>query len=84
MAARLFGITGALLLAALIAYASRYWVFELWPREGLFGIQSLPPQGDLVRRLLGGTVWSPFDIVIWGIAAFLFLSLIQAVADRFK
>jgi hypothetical protein len=84
MAARLLGIVGALLLAALIAYASRYWVFDLWPREGLFGIQGLPPQGDLVRRFLGGTVWSPFDIVIWGIAAFLFLSLIQAVADRFK
>jgi hypothetical protein len=84
MAARLFGIVGALLLAALIAYVSRYWVFDLWPREGLFGVQSLPPQGDLVRRWLGGTVWSPFDIVIWGIAAFLLLSLVQAVADRFK
>jgi hypothetical protein len=84
MAARFFGIVGALLLATLIAYASRYWVFDLWPREGLFGIQGLPPQGDLVRRFLGGTIWSPFDIVIWAIAAFLLLSFVQAVADRFK
>jgi len=84
MIGRVTGLLSAFLLAAFIAYASRYWLFTLWPREGLFGIQWLPPQGGLIRNWTGGTMWSPFDIVLWGVGAFLLLTFVQAIRDRIK
>lgn len=84
MMGRVFGILLAIALAAILLYVSRYWLFDLWGREGLFGLQSLRPNGDLLRSWLGGTIWRPFDIVIWGIGAFLFLSAAQAIIDRLK
>lgn len=84
MMGRIFGILLAILFAAILLYVSRYWLFDLWGRDGLFGIEYLRPNGDLLRGWLGGTIWSPFDIVIWGIGAFLFLTLMQTIADRLK
>ncbi len=81
---RIFGVVIAILLAAILLYVSRYWLFDLWSREGLFGVEYLRPNGDLMRSWLGGTIWQPFDIVIWGIFAFLFLSTVQAIADLVK
>jgi hypothetical protein len=84
MITRIAGLLTAFLLAAFIVYASRYWIFDLWVREGLFGMAWLPPQGGLIRSWTGGTMWSPFDIVLWGIATFLLLTLAQAIRDRIK
>ncbi|MGF1621074.1 MAG: hypothetical protein ACFCUR_10715 [Rhodomicrobiaceae bacterium] len=84
MITRIAGLLTAFLLAAFIAYASRYWIFDLWGREGLFGVSWLPPQGGLIRSWTGGTMWSPFDIILWGIAAFLLLTFVQAIRDRIK
>ena len=84
MTGRVIGVLIAILLAVVIAYASRYWIFDLWGREGLAGLQSLPPQGELIRRWTGGTIWSPFDIVLWGVGAFLLLTFVQAIRDRIK
>lgn len=72
----------ALLLGAVLFYVSRFWIFDLWPREGLFGIAALRPGGNLVQGWLGGTRLWPFDLVIWAVVAFLLLSLAQRIADR--
>ncbi len=85
MIGRIFGVLLALGLATILLYVSRYWIFgSLWTRDGLFGIAYLRPNGDLLRSWLSGTIWPPFDIVIWAIGAFLFLSAVQAFADLFK
>ena len=84
MIGRVFGVFLAVLLAAILFYVSRYWPFDFWGREGLFGVKALRPNGDLLRSWLGGTMLRPFDIVIWAIGAFLFLSAIEAIADRLK
>lgn len=84
MAGRIFGILLAVVLAAILLYVSRYWQFNLWAQDGLFGIQSLRPNGDLLRDLLGGTGLRPFDILIWAIGAFLFLTAVQSIVDRLK
>lgn len=84
MLKRIAGLLIASLLAILVAYASRYWIFDLWPREGLFGLGGLPPEGAIIRRITGGTILAPFDILLWGIGAFLFLSFAQFICDRLK
>ncbi|MBX2804417.1 MAG: hypothetical protein KTR19_00470 [Hyphomicrobiales bacterium] len=84
MTGRVFGVSVSLLLAAILVYASRYWPLSLWGREGLFGLDWLPPQGALIRNWTGGTLLSPFDIVLWGIAAFLLLTLVQTIRDKLK
>lgn len=71
----------ALLLGAVLFYVSRFWIFDLWPREGLFGIAALRPGGNLVQGWLGGTPFWPFDLVIWAVIAFLLLTLAQKIAD---
>ena len=84
MVMRIVGLFAALLLAAIIAYASRYWIFDLWGREGLLGLRWLPPQGALIRNWTGGTIWAAFDILLWGVGAFLLLSFVQSIRDRIK
>lgn len=69
---RAIGLALAILLAAILLYVSRY--------SDLLGL----PGGDLVRSWLGDTVLQPFDIVIWAIAAFLFLTAVQAIVDRIR
>ncbi|MDH3667868.1 MAG: hypothetical protein OEN23_13155 [Paracoccaceae bacterium] len=43
-----------------LVYISRFWEFDLWSREGLFGVATLPPGGDLLARWLRG-------IRFWGL-----------------
>ncbi|MEM1428273.1 MAG: hypothetical protein AAGG09_02335 [Pseudomonadota bacterium] len=81
MTRRIVGIATALALAALLFFASRYWSFRLWDRPGLFGWEALPPQGGLVRGWLRGTQFAVYDIIIWAIAAFVLLTLVQKIAD---
>ena len=81
MIRRVLGPLLALAAFGLLFYASRYWVFRLW--EGpLFDIAILRPQGGVLGRLLRGTEFTPFELVIWAIAAFAVLTILQWIYDR--
>ena len=69
------------LLAAILYYVSRFWTFRLWPRDGLFGIDALRPQGGLVGQWVRGTDLAPFELLIWAVGAFLLLTVIQKLYD---
>ena len=71
------------LLGAWFYYISRFWDFRLWGREGLFGIDALRPQGGLLARWLRGTDFAPFELLIWIVALFLSLSILQKLFDLF-
>ncbi|KIC48375.1 hypothetical protein [Tateyamaria sp. ANG-S1] len=71
----------ATLIGAILFYVSRFWDFRLWPRDGLFGIEALRPQGGLVGQWLRGTDLAPFELLIWAIGAFLILTLLQKLYD---
>ncbi|MEL6477191.1 MAG: hypothetical protein AAFR17_07670 [Pseudomonadota bacterium] len=80
VAGRVIGVLGALLIAAALFYLSRYWFLtDLWPREGLFGLDWLTPRGGLVGTWLRGTPWAPFELLAWAIGSFLFLSLLIGI-----
>jgi len=68
-------------VTAALYYISRFWNFNLWTREGLFGLSELPPRGGLLARWLQGTYFAPFELLIWVICAFLVLSALQKVFD---
>jgi hypothetical protein len=81
---RIGGIMLMVLLALIIAYASRFWPWGgFWSTEGAFGIAWLHPNGDWVRRSLRGTAFARFDLLIWGGLSFLLLSLVHALGSRF-
>ena len=63
-------------------YISRFWVFQLWGREGLFGIEALRPQGGLLARWLRGTDFAELELVIWAVGSFLILTLLQKLPCR--
>ncbi len=67
----------------ILLYISRFWVFEWWERPGLFDLKALPPTGNLVQRWLRGTEFAPYDLLIWVIAVFLFLTILQKFYDHF-
>jgi len=69
------------LVAAILFYVSRFWYLRLWPRDGLFGIDALRPQGGLVGQWLRGTDLAPFELLLWAVGAFLVLSLLQKLYD---
>ena len=77
MTRRVVSLLIVAVLGAALYYISRFWDFQLWGREGLFGIEALPPQGGLVARWLRGTDFAPFELVIWAVGAFLILTLAQ-------
>ena len=79
---RVLGTVLAAFLAALAIYVSRYWIFRFWDREGLLGVETLRPQGGLLRQYLRGTDAAPFDILLWGLAVFLVLTVLQFVWNR--
>lgn len=76
----------ALVLVALVAlglfYVSRFWNFRLWGNEGLFGIEQLRPRGGLLAVWLRGTIWAPYELVIWAVGSFLILTGLQKLLDR--
>lgn len=86
MAKRLIGVLVALALLAIVVYVSRFWMFDLWPREGLFGIETLRPGGDLWRRWMRDLGLGTYDILLWAVAGFALLSVAQKIwsllADR--
>ena len=77
----IFWITVATCVAAVLFYLSRFWTLSLWPRDGLFGIEALRPQGSLLGQWLRGTDFAPFELLIWAIGAFLLLTLLQKLYD---
>lgn len=68
--------------AAVVMYLSRFWVFNLWDRAGLFGLSDLRPQGGLLARWLRGTDAAPFELLIWVIGVFILLTWVQKLFDR--
>jgi len=68
----------------ILLYISRFWIFSWWDRPGLFELKALPPQGGLLQRWLRGTDLAPFELLIWVIAGFLFLTLLQKLFDKLK
>lgn len=70
-----------LLVAAVLLYLSRFWLFDLWPRSGLFGIQELRPNGGLLARWLRGTPFAPFELLIWAAGGFMVLTYLQKFID---
>ena len=79
---RVLGLILAFLLAVILIYISRFWVFDLWPREGLFGIEYLRPGGDILRRELRGTFLAPYDLLIWVGGGFFVLTVMEKIWVR--
>ena len=79
---RVLGLILAFLLAVILIYISRFWVFDLWPREGLFGIDYLRPEGDILRRELRGTFLAPYDLLIWVGGGFFVLTVMEKIWVR--
>jgi hypothetical protein len=65
------------LVAACLYYLSRFYAFRLWDREGLFGVSEIRPQGGLLAQWLRGTDFAPFELLIWVVAGFLLLTLLE-------
>ena len=82
MTRRIFWMIVTIIVAAILAYLSRFLVFDLWGRGGLFGVQELRPQGGLLGRWLRGTPFQPFELIIWFIAMFLVLTWLEKAYDR--
>ncbi|MEL7125416.1 MAG: hypothetical protein AAGK30_04265 [Pseudomonadota bacterium] len=78
---RIIWMAIAVLTAAILYYVSRFWTYRLWPRDGLFGVEWLRPQGGLVGRWLRGTDLAPFELLIWAVGAFVLLTVLQKIYD---
>lgn len=69
-------------VGVILLYLSRFWIWSLWPRPGLFGSSELPPQGGLLATWLRGTDFAPFELLVWAIGVFLILTVLQKLFDR--
>ena len=78
---RILWLTIAAVVATILFYVSRFWYLRLWPRDGLFGIETLRPQGGLVGQWVRGTDLAPFELLIWAVGAFLILTALQKLYD---
>lgn len=74
---RFIGVILAIILTVVLLYISRFWIFDFWGREGLFGIEYLRPGGDILRRELRGTPLAPYDLLVWVAAGFLTLTVLE-------
>lgn len=81
---RIVSLVIVTLIGAILLYLSRFWIFDLWDRPGLFGLSELRPQGGLLARWLRGTDFAPFELLIWVIGGFLILTWLQKIFDRFS
>lgn len=78
---RVFWLIIASSVAAVLYYISRFWTLSLWPRDGLWGVEALRPQGGLLAIWVRGTDLAPFELLIWAVGAFLVLTWIQKFYD---
>ncbi len=81
---RVFLLLLVALLGAVMLYLSRFWMFDLWSRPGLFGLPELRPNGGLLARWLRGTPFAPFELLIWATGVFMILTLLQKIVDFFS
>ena len=72
------------IVGIVLLYVSRFWMFNLWERPGLFGLKELPPQGGLLQRWLRGTDLAPFELLIWFIVGFLALTAMQKIFEKLE
>ncbi|AEI95547.1 hypothetical protein ROBYS_43930 [Roseobacter sp. OBYS 0001] len=79
---RWVSLTVIALITLIFFYLSRFWYLNLWPRQGLLGIEELRPQGGLLARWLRGTDAAPYELLIWATAFFAVLSIAQKIYDR--
>ncbi|MEM7524203.1 MAG: hypothetical protein AAF360_10685 [Pseudomonadota bacterium] len=79
---RAIGLFLALLIIAVAAYLSRFWIFDWWGRDGLFGLSELRPGGDLWRRWMRMLGLAPYDVVLWALAGFALLTGAQSIWNR--
>lgn len=79
---RIFWLSIVALVGVILLYLSRFWFVSLWPRSGLFGVEALRPQGDLIAVWLRGTDLAPFELMIWAVGVFLILTVLQKLYDR--
>lgn len=78
---RIVWLAVAAITALVLFYLSRFWTLSLWPRDGLWGLAALRPQGSLVSQWVRGTDLAPFELLIWAIGVFLVLTILQKVYD---
>ncbi len=78
---RVFLLVFVGLLGLIMLYLSRFWVFDLWSRPGLFGWAELRPNGGLLARWLRGTPFAPFELLIWAAGVFMILTYLQKIVD---
>ncbi len=83
MTRRIFWLMVTLIVAVILLYLSRFWIFDLWGRQGLFGIQDIRPQRGLLARWLRGTQFAPFELIIWVVSFFLILTGLEKLYGRF-
>ena len=83
MLTRLSGLAAAALAGFALLYISRFWIFDLWSADGLFGISYLRPQGKLWLSWLWGTPLTPFDMLIWSVVVFLLLTAAENLRKYF-
>ena len=69
-------------LAVSLLYISRFWMFELWSRDGLLGIKALRPKGGLLAVWLRGTPMAPFELLIWMCGVFMALTWVEKLYNR--
>ena len=79
---RVLGLVFALILIALLAYLSRFWVFDWWGRDGFLGVEALRPGGDLWRGWMRGLGLGAFDLLLWAVAAFATLTVAEKLWSR--
>lgn len=72
------------IVTLVLFYLSRFWIFDLWSREGLFGLRDLRPQGGLLGRWLRGTPLAPFELMIWACGVFMILTWLENLVARLK
>ncbi len=82
MIGRIFWLVLAIFVGVALLYISRFWVFNLWSRDGLLGIPSLRPQGGLLAMWLRGTMFAPFELLIWFCGVFLSLTWLEKLYGR--
>ena len=83
MTRRILSLLVVAIVTVILVYLSRFWIFDLWSRAGLFGVQDLRPQGGLLARWLRGTPFAPFELLIWACGVFVVLTWVQKLMDRF-
>jgi hypothetical protein len=84
MIKRILALLIVCVTALILFYLSRFWIFEWWGREGLFGIRELRPQGGLLGRWLRGTPLAPFELLIWACGSFYVFTLLERLLARFN